>query len=187
MEEQWIIFRDLKDDKHPYASTWEVSNFGNIKRNGKLVELKINNWGYYTLSFGMVHKIVAEAFIPKTEEDIKLGRNKVDHIDGNKLNNKVENLRWCTHTENVNFPLARKNQYESAKANGFKGRPPKKPVVQLDLKGNFIAEYDSVLEAGEKNHIWKGGISTVLHGKQKTAGGYIWKFKEDYENEKNKN
>jgi len=35
--------------------------------------------------------------------------------------------------------------------------------------------------------IWKGGISTVLHGKQKTAGGYIWKFKEDYENEENKN
>ncbi len=187
MEEQWKIFRNLKDNKHPYASIWEVSNFGRIKRDGQIIEVKINDWGYYALSFGLVHKIVAEVFIPKTEEDIKLNRNQVDHIDGDRLNNNVKNLRWCTQKENITFPLAIKNKQESAKANGYKGRPPKKPVVQLDKKGNFIAEYNSVLEAGEKNNIWKGGISAVLHGKQKTAGGYVWKFKEDYENEKNKN
>ena len=164
MEEQWKIFRNLKDNKHPYASIWEVSNFGRIKRDGQIIEVKINDWGYYALSFGLVHKIVAEVFIPKTEEDIKLNRNQVDHIDGDRLNNNVKNLRWCTQKENITFPLA-----------------------IMDKKGNFIAEYNSVLEAGEKNNIWKGGISAVLHGKQKTAGGYVWKFKEDYENEKNKN
>lgn len=179
MKEEWKIFRDLKDKKHPYASTWEVSNKGRIKRDGKIVEPKVGDWGYETLSFGCVHKIVAEAFIPKTEEDIKLGRNEVDHIDTNRLNNSVTNLRWCTHPENVNFPLARKHQYEAAKNGGFKGRPPKKPVSQYDLNGNLIGEYDSVLEAVEICGIWKGGISTVLKGKQKTAGGYVWKYKED--------
>lgn len=179
MDEIWKTFRHRVDKRHPYASKWEVSNKGRIKRDGEIVDPEISDWGYKILSFGCVHKIVAEEFVPKTEEDIRLGRNEVDHIDSDKLNNNVSNLRWCTHPENINFPLARKHQYESAKENGFKGRPPKKPVVQYDTEGNIIAEYDSILEAGDACGIWKGGISTVLKGKQRTAGGYIWKYKED--------
>lgn len=188
--EIWKIFRNLKDVKHPYASCWEVSNYGRIKRDGIIVNPKITQWGYYSLSFGCVHKIVAEAFIPKSEEDILLGRNEVDHIDGDCLNNHVENLRWCTHSENVSFPLARFHQHESAKRNMFKGRPPKKAVLQYSLSGEFLAEFPGVIEAGEKCNIWKGGISTCLKGKQKTAGGYIWKYKEatltDEETDSNK-
>ena len=46
-----------------------------------------------------IHRLVAEAFIPKP-----LGATEVDHIDGNKYNNRVENLRWVTHKENCNNP-----------------------------------------------------------------------------------
>lgn len=177
MEEIWKVFKDKRDRNHPYASIWEVSNLGNIKRDGKIIPLKIGDRGYYCLSFGPVHRFVAEAFIPKTQEDIQLNRVEVDHIDGNRLNNCYTNLRWCTHAENISFPLARKHRYESAKADGFKGRPPKKPVLQYDLNGNFIREFTGVVEAGESCEIWRGGISTCLKGKQRTAGGYIWKYK----------
>lgn len=181
MIEEWKIYKCKKDKNHPYASVWEISSYGRVKRDGVIIEPKLGNWGYLIFSDALVHKAVAEMFIPKTKEDITLNRTCVDHIDGNKLNNHVENLRWCTHIENISFPLARYNQWKATKVNGFKGRPPKKPVVQLDLNNNFIAEFPSVLEAGEICGIWKGGISTVLHGKQKTAGGYKWMYKEDYQ------
>ncbi|MDE5758230.1 MAG: HNH endonuclease [Allobaculum sp.] len=113
--EIWKTFKHAKDKKHPYASKWEVSNFGRIKRDGILVTPKKDSWGYLRISFACAHKLVPKYFIPKTEEDIQLGRDCVDHIDGNKMNNHVSNLRWCTHIENINFPLARRNQYLGAK------------------------------------------------------------------------
>ena len=52
-----------------------------------------------------VHRLVAEAFIPKTEEDIRLGRNIPNHKDGNKLNNCASNLEWTTNQENKDHAI----------------------------------------------------------------------------------
>lgn len=59
----------------------------------------------------------------------------------------------------------------------------KRPCCQYTLDGEFISEYSSIKEAAEMNSINKVSISLVLSGKHKTAGGYIWRYKEDNNND----
>lgn len=75
---------------------WEVSNYGNIKRNGVLYTPSKSK-KYLTFGHGMyVHRAVVELFINEIPKGYE-----VDHIDGNKYNNNVNNLRIVTHYENM--------------------------------------------------------------------------------------
>ena len=97
-----------------YEGIYEVSNFGNVRSvdridfagrhlKGKLFSTKAKE-GYVTVRLSKnrnittfkIHQLVAEAFILNPE-----GKHCVNHIDGNKQNNHVENLEWCTHSENM--------------------------------------------------------------------------------------
>lgn len=67
------------------------------------------------------YRILAENFLPKTEEDITLGRDCIDHITHNPTDmniNDIRNMRWCTHKENLNFEEAKRN-----KSLSMKGKP----------------------------------------------------------------
>ena len=94
-----------------YEGLYQVSNLGRIKslpRNGTILKERIlkenlSNKGYYMVVLSknnipkkkLIHRIVAQTFIPNP-----YNKGTVNHIDGNKLNNKVENLEWCTIKEN---------------------------------------------------------------------------------------
>lgn len=111
-----------------------------------------------------VHRLVAEAFIPNLDN-----KPQVNHINGDKTDNRVENLEWCTNSENQIH----------AYRNGLEKPRFQKKVNQYDLDGNYIQTFEYIIEVTRKIGIDNSSISEVCKGKRKTAGGYIWKYVDD--------
>lgn len=123
------------------------------------------------------HRLVAIEFIPNPN-----GLPEVNHIDGNKLNNHVTNLKWVTHEQNMeHWRLQQKFATKvdlpvvTRKSKLNRG---KQPVVQYALNGDFIAEFSSYMDAERKTGIRSGNISLAARGKRHTAGNYVWRDKE---------
>ena len=115
-----------------------------------------------------VHRLVSFAFISNPEN-----KPQVNHIDGNKQNNHVENLEWCTNQENqihaVRMGLNDHSKYESGR--------PKRKVNQIDIStGKIIKTFNSIADASRVFHT--SNIGECCRGKygRKTVCGYKWEF-----------
>lgn len=180
-----------------YEGMYEVSNMGRIKSlmrrinaNGGIRVIQefikknsIDSKGYeYVWLWNKtgrtyrIHKLVCMAFIPNPGN-----KPCIDHINGNRRDNRVENLRWCTHKENSNFDIANERMKKNAPWKGKHGAgvPWSKPVLQYDFNGKLIGEYGGALEAARIMGVSHSCISDACRGKQKTACGYIWKYKQE--------
>lgn len=101
-KEIWKLWKETHSQQYGYR-VYEVSSYGRVKVNGELYDVCISKSdGYKYLARKQLHRIVAELFIPNPEN-----KPYVDHIDGNRLNNRVDNLRWVTSKENNNNPVTK--------------------------------------------------------------------------------
>ena len=166
--------------EHPYERGIIVSDNGRVLsyKSGKEHELKPsdNGRGYLTVSVGArnpryVHVLVAETFIPNHDKYLE-----VNHKDGNKKNNNVRNLEWCTRDYNCNYGSRNKKVSENKK-----GKCGKKIKC---ITTNEI--FNTMKEAGEKYNIKNTcNITQCCRGKRKSAGKHpitkeklVWEYVE---------
>lgn len=187
------IWKDVKG----FEGHYQISNIGNIKslkritRIGhgakrltpeKIMKLHVNKVGYVqaNLCKGKIcrktsaHRLVAEEFTPNPEN-----KPCVNHKDGNKSNNSVENLEWCTVAENNKhaFDVLNKKLVPYWKGKTGSQNASSKAVLQYNLDGTLIAKHGGLSEAERTTGINHRLISCACRGIQKTSGGYKWEFK----------
>lgn len=161
---------------------YEISNLGRVRKiaNGYILKPNIFYGLYYLISLRngktqklySIHRLVANAFIPNP-----LKKREVNHIDGNKHNNNVNNLEWATRKENaihsIKNGLQTKEQLDKAiMAITLKNS---KPILQIK-NGEIIKRYPSVRAAARELGLNHSNISTCAAGKTKNAYGFEWRY-----------
>lgn len=167
--ENWI---DVKG----YEGYYQVSDLGNVKRlagsprckKDRLLKQSVSSNGYLFVTLNKdgarkitrIHRLVMENFCPvEGMENLD-----VNHIDEDITNNKLSNLQWLTHQENLNYG-------NRAKKYGI-SRGHKIKCVETGII------YDSLREAERETGCAHTHISDCVRGKQKTCGGYHWVYAE---------
>ncbi len=148
---------------------YAISNLGRLKnvKTGKLlVPVKKHNGylAYHLCQDGkkksfMAHRLVATYFIPNPEN-----KPCVNHIDGDKENNMVLNLEWCTNQENT------------VHAQENKLKEDNKPILATDLKTGEKAVFYSIGECASFLGTNRGSIHRVLTGKRRKHKNFTFEY-----------
>lgn len=169
------MWKDIKG----YEELYEINVNGEVRRkdriceNGKTIKRHIikpclNSSGYKMVRLSkegkVKHKFVHRLLLEMFAENIN-NYPCINHKDGNKLNNNLSNLEYCTYSYN------NKEAYKL----GLK-KPYRKKVNQYTKDNIFLKTYNSILEASKITNIDRANIGHCCKNEVKTAGGYIWKY-----------
>lgn len=161
---------------------YQISNLGKVKnKKGRLLSQWVGNNGYYNTCLSkdktptkfLLHRLLATEFINNPNN-----YKYVNHIDGVKTNNSLENLEWCTQAHNANHAFHILKAHSNSICVGAKGSKSmfSKTVFQYSKNGGLINKFGSTREVTRLLGIDYSSISGVCNGKRKTAGGYVWRY-----------
>lgn len=171
---------------HGYDNNYKISSCGRVKSlkfsKEKYLKPKQNRSGYLEVllyknnegKLHRVHRLVAEAFLPNPEN-----KPEINHKDGDKTNNYVDNLEWCTRKEN------QKHAYITGLVGSISeikhrarvnGKQACKRIVQETVDGEVVRIWNSQTSAALELNLSRTAISNCLNDRTKTAGGYCWKY-----------
>lgn len=223
-----------------YEGLYSIDKKGTVfsHKRGRILAPYLNHGGYLLVGLYKegkrnrlsVHRLVALTHIPNPDN-----LPEIDHIDANRQNNSVDNLRWCTRQGNCNNPIYLKKRADSMKGENnrlygkhlseevrlkmsaarmgrvvsketrekignanrghvmteeqrrklseshkgiFLGKknPRARSVIQYSKNMEFIKEWECVSDAARELGIWQSSICSNIKGRNKTAGGFIWRY-----------
>ena len=168
-----------------YKGLYEISNLGRVKslscNTTKKEKVLKNRTGkdYYDVALyknkqpkpKLVHRLMAIEFLPNPEN-----KPCINHIDGNKRNNTLDNLEWCTHSENMIHSF--RTGLQKPQWAGKLGKENKmyKIVEQYTNEGIFIRSFFGGAEASRITGIAQPYISMACRGKRNSDKNFKWKF-----------
>lgn len=176
----------------PFNEDYEISNFGNVRSTKKygvnktrILKPSISNKGYYMVALSKngkmhtytIHNLVVNTFIGERKGLV------INHIDGNKLNNHLENLECITQKENMkkawDMGLCEKVRRVAKDGIIKASNKLKRKVNQYDINNNFIKQWNSIKEAHRDLNINDANITRCCKGIYKTTGGFIWRYADE--------